>query len=98
MNSLTVNPTRTPLGIVAAIIAISAAASLFLCWLVYYHAPTDVGALHLIFLPTLNAVLNGLSAVALVVGFAYIRARRVIAHRTAMFTAFIFSSAFLVTY
>ena len=39
---LPVNETRTPLSVVAAIIAISAVASLFLCWLVYYHAPADV--------------------------------------------------------
>ncbi len=92
------NATRTPLAVVAAIIAISVAASLFLCWLVYYHTPTDAIGLQLAFLPALNAVLNGLSAVALVVGFQHIRARRVGPHRRAMFTAFIFSSVFLVTY
>jgi putative membrane protein len=92
------SPDRTPLAVIAAIIAISAAASLFLCWLVYYHAPTDVAGTHLLFLPALNAVLNGLAAVALVVGFGFIRAGRVPAHRTAMFVAFIFSSVFLVTY
>ena len=37
MTTLTTNENRTPLSIVAAIIAISAVASLFLCWLVYYH-------------------------------------------------------------
>ena len=98
MTTLTANETRTPLSVVAAIIAISAAASLFLCWLVYYHAPTDVAGTHLLFLPAVNAVLNGLSAAALIVGFQHIRARRVIPHRNAMFTAFVFSSVFLVTY
>jgi putative membrane protein len=95
---LPTNATRTPVGVVAAIIAISVAASLFLCWLVYYHTPSDATGLHLLFLPALNALLNGLSAVALLVGFAFIRARRFIPHRNAMFTAFILSSAFLVTY
>jgi putative membrane protein len=94
MTTLTTNENRTPLSIVAAIIAISAVASLFLCWLVYYHAPADVTGTHLLFLPALNA----LSAVALVTGFCFIRARRVSEHRAAMFTAFIFSSLFLVTY
>ena len=42
MTTLTTNENRTPLRIVAAIIAISFVASLFLCWLVYYHAPADV--------------------------------------------------------
>ncbi len=88
MTTLTTNENRTPLSIVAAIIAISAVASLFLCWLVYYHAPADVTGTHLLFLPALNA----LSAVALVTGFCFIRARRVSEHRAAMFTAFIFSS------
>ena len=95
MTTLTTNENRTPLSIVAAIIAI---ASLFLCWLVYYHAPADVTGTHLLFLPTLNALLNALSAIALVIGFCFIRARRVSEHRAAMFTAFVFSSLFLVTY
>ena len=94
MTTLTTNENRTPLSIVAAIIAISAVASLFLCWLVYYHAPVDVTSTHLLFLPALNA----LSAIALVTGFCFIRARRVSEHRAAMFTAFVFSSLFLVTY
>jgi putative membrane protein len=94
MTTLTTNENRTPLSIVAAIIAISAVASLFLCWLVYYHAPADVTGTHLLFLPALNA----LSAIALVTGFCFIRARRVSEHRVAMFTAFVFSSLFLITY
>ena len=65
MTTLTSNEKRTPLSIVAAIIAISAIASLFLCWLVYYHAPADVTGTHLLFLPALNALLNALSAIAL---------------------------------
>jgi putative membrane protein len=98
MTTLAVNETRTPLRIVAAIIAISIAASLFLCWLVYYHAPTDVAGTHLLFLPALNALLNALSATALVTGLLFIRSGRVGAHRAAMFTAFVFSSLFLVSY
>jgi len=90
MTTLTTND-RTPLRIVAAI---SAIASLFLCWLVYYHAPTDVTGTHLLFLPALNA----LSAIALATGFCFIRGRRVSEHRAAMFTAFVSSSLFLVTY
>ena len=93
-----VNEARTPASLVAAIIAVSAAASLFLCWLVYYHPPSDVAGTHLLFLPALNALLNGLSAAALVTGFCFIMAKRVRAHRASMFTAFVFSSAFLVTY
>lgn len=90
--------TRTPGAVIAAIIAVSAAASLFLCWLVYYHAPTDAAGTHLPFLPALNATLNALSAAALVAGFGFIRAKRVGPHRAAMFTAFVFSTLFLASY
>ena len=98
MTTLTTNENRTPVSIIVAIVAISAIASLFLCWLVYYHAPADVTGTHLLFLPALNAFLNGCSAVALVAGFWFIRARRIGQHRAAMFTAFVFSLLFLVTY
>ncbi|MGA3007029.1 MAG: DUF420 domain-containing protein [Opitutaceae bacterium] len=78
--------------------AVSAVASLFLCWLVYYHVPTDVAGRRLLFLPALNALLNGCSAIALVFGFRSIRSRRIGPHRAAMFTAFVFSTVFLATY
>jgi len=97
MNS---NPalTRTPGTVIAAIVAVSAVASLFLCWLVYFHKATDLAGSHLAFLPALNALLNALSAIALVTGFRYIRSGRIGPHRAAMFTAFVFSSVFLVSY
>jgi putative membrane protein len=75
---------RTPLSIVAAIIGISAVASLFLAWLVYYHPPVDAAGTHLTFLPALDAILNALCAIT--------------AHRNSMFAAFVVSSAFLVAY
>ncbi|HYY31223.1 MAG TPA: DUF420 domain-containing protein [Chthoniobacterales bacterium] len=89
---------RTPISVVLAILAVSAVASLFLCWLVYYHPPADITGTHLLFLPALNALLNALSAIALVTGFCLIRARRISEHRAAMSTAFVFSSLFLVSY
>jgi putative membrane protein len=89
---------RTPPTIIAAIIGISAVASLFLAWLVYYHPPVDAAGTHLTFLPALDAVLNALCAIFLVAGFRYIRAREITAHRNSMFSAFIVSSAFLVAY
>ena len=98
MTTLTQNETRTPPAIIAAIIAISAVASLFLFWLIYFHPPADVSGTHLLFLPALNAFLNALSSIALVIGFSYIRAKNIIAHRTAMFAAFVFSTLFLVAY
>jgi putative membrane protein len=46
----------------------------------------------------LNALLNGLSATALLIGYTFIQARRIKAHRAAMMTAFGFSTLFLVSY
>jgi len=95
---LPINEARTPPGVITGIIAISAAASLFLFWLVYFHAPADVAGSHLAFLPALNALLNALAAIALVTGFTFIRSRRIAPHRASMFSAFVFSSGFLAAY
>ncbi len=89
---------RTPPSIIAAIIGVSAVASLFLAWLVYYHQPTDVAGTQLAFLPSLNAALNALCTVFLLMGFRHIRQRNITAHRNSMFGAFLVSSLFLVSY
>ncbi len=49
-------------------------------------------------LPTLNAILNGTSAVLLVLGYYLIRTGQREAHRKVMLTAFGVSIAFLVSY
>ncbi len=89
---------RTPPGAILGILLVSAVASAFLCWLVYFHAPADLGRTQLLFLPALNAALNACAAAALLVGFANVRRRRIRQHRAAMFAAFLFSSLFLVSY
>ncbi|HEY0308722.1 MAG TPA: DUF420 domain-containing protein [Acidobacteriaceae bacterium] len=91
-------PLRTPPSIIAAIIAISAAASAFICWLVYFHAPVDVNGTHLLFLPATNAALNALAGIALLFGLFYIVRDAIKQHRSSMFAAFFFSSIFLVSY
>jgi putative membrane protein len=83
---------------VALIVAVSAAAVCFLLWLLYLHHPLDASGSRLRFLPTLNAVLNGLCTTALLAGFYFIRRRNIPAHRVSMMIAFIFSSLFLVSY
>ncbi len=93
-----INEARTPPAVVALFIAISVVASLFICWLVYFHAPSDVYGTQLAFLPTVIAAFNALSAVALCLGLGFIRAGNISAHRASMFTAFIFSSLFLACY
>lgn len=49
-------------------------------------------------LPAINASLNALSGVLLVIGYALMRARRIELHRRVMIAAFITSSLFLVCY
>ena len=83
---------------ITAILLISAAATLFLFWLIYLHPAADTAGTQLAFLPALNAILNGLSAVSLLVGFTFIKARKIAQHRAAMITAFLFSTLFLVSY
>jgi putative membrane protein len=83
---------------IAAIVAISVAASLFLFWLVYVHQAPTAFAHKLSFLPALNAAFNGLSALALTTGLYFIKRRKITAHRNAMMTAFVFSTLFLVSY
>lgn len=82
---------------VALILVISAAATLFLFWLIYVH-PAAASSTQYAFLPALNAVFNGCAAVALLIGYTFIRAHRIRAHRAAMLTAFGFSTLFLVSY
>jgi uncharacterized membrane protein YozB (DUF420 family) len=49
-------------------------------------------------LPTLNAILNATSAVLLVIGWRFIRAKNIAAHRRTMTAAFVCSCVFLVSY
>ena len=49
-------------------------------------------------LPTLNAFLNGTSAVLLTVGYIFIRLKKVTAHKTCMVTALGVSALFLLSY
>jgi uncharacterized membrane protein YozB (DUF420 family) len=50
------------------------------------------------YLPTLNAILNAIAAVLLVVGWLMIRRRRVEQHRRCMLAAFATSALFLASY
>ena len=90
-------PTTERLALGGIFVA-SAAAVAFLLWLLYFHHPAPGLARQWIFLPQLNALLNGLSAVALCVGLYFIRHDNRRAHRVSMLSAFGFSSLFLVSY
>lgn len=49
-------------------------------------------------IPAINASLNALSAAFLVTGYAFIRAKKIAAHRFCMLTAFACSVVFLIFY
>lgn len=49
-------------------------------------------------LPTLNAILNSISAILLITGYSFIRRKKINAHRTCMISAFVTSTLFLVSY
>ena len=85
-------------GAIGGIIGVSVAASLFLMWLIYLKPTPEQFSGSLTFLPALNAVLNGLSAISICFGFFYIRRKKWETHRRFMILALIFSSLFLVSY
>src|SRR5207249_10882348 len=87
-----------PRPIVGVIVLVSGLAVSFLLWLLYIHHASADFAGRWMFLPALNALLNGLCAVTLCVGFYFIKHRNIAAHRASMVTAFALSSAFLVSY
>ena len=91
-----------PAPVVAAIVAVSAmAASLFLCWLACHHVPTDAaGTRALLFLlaPRVAHAQRPLGSRPHGRLPVYSRPGAIAAHRASMFTAFVFSTVFLVTY
>ncbi|MGK0367955.1 MAG: putative membrane protein, partial [Thermoproteota archaeon] len=84
------------------ILAVSALAFAFLVWLIYFKAPTQVndqGAIVMVMLlPKINAFLNGLCTIALIVGYIFIKNGNKSAHIKSMMMAFVFSSLFLIGY
>lgn len=87
-----------PRAALAAIGALSLLACAFLLWLLYGREASGGSSEALSFLPALNAGFNAASSACLVAGFVAIRRRRIDAHRTAMLSAFAFSTLFLVGY
>src|SRR5260370_11362279 len=88
----------SPRLVVGAIIVVSGLAVSFLLWLLYVHHASADFAGRWIFLPQLNALLNGLSAIALCVGLYFIKHKKWRAHRFNMLSAFCFLSFFFVSY
>ena len=86
---------RKALGL---ILAVSAAALLFLVWLIYFKSPAAAQVAWVSNLSAVNAALNSLSTVFLLLGFREIRARNFAKHMRFMIAAFITSALFLVSY
>lgn len=98
MTTATSNRLRTARAPIAAIVLASVAGILFLLWLIYIHRAPEQFAHRLLFLPALNAIFNGASAIALITGFVFIRRKQVARHRRSMVTAFVFSCLFIASY
>ncbi|UOQ65242.1 DUF420 domain-containing protein [Hymenobacter volaticus] len=83
---------KVTLGILAA------AVPLVVAVLYYFPETFRIPGAQVKFLPALNAVLNSLTAICLVVGYMFIRNKQVLQHRAMMGTAFLISSLFLISY
>ena len=86
-----------PLTYVGSLVA-SAAAALFLIWLVYFKPAAAEQQDWVAYLPWCNAIFNSLSAFNLVQGWRHIKARRIPQHRFHMLAALVCSTLFLVSY
>lgn len=83
--------------VLSVIGVVSIAALVVLGMLMLGRGPTG-GADRVAALPTVNAILNSISACLLTVGFGFIRRRNVAAHRACMLGAFTVSALFLACY
>ena len=82
-----------------SIIMLSTGIIVFLFWLIYFREPNiSDNYLDLSLLPSLNAILNFLSATCLSFGFFAIKNGKRALHIMMMISALIFSSIFLVSY
>ena len=89
-----INP-RNALGV---ILGVSVVAILFLAWLIYFKVPATAEVAWISNLSAVNAALNSLSTVFLLLGFREIKARNFAKHMRFMISAFVTSTLFLVSY
>ncbi|TGE23023.1 DUF420 domain-containing protein [Hymenobacter metallicola] len=79
-------------------IILAAVVPLLVAILHYFPETFRIPGAQVKFLPALNAVLNSLTALCLVLGYYFIRNKQVLRHRAMMGTAFLLGSLFLVSY
>ncbi|WP_026463108.1 DUF420 domain-containing protein [Adhaeribacter aquaticus] len=77
---------------------LSVAVPLLVALLLFVPQTGKLGDVDVTFLPKLHALLNSLTAIALLVGYNYIKKGNVRFHRFSMVTAFVLSSFFLISY
>jgi putative membrane protein len=80
------------------IAVLSVAVPLLVSFLLFVPQTGKLGDVNVTFLPKLHALLNSLTAIALVVGFSFIRKVNIRYHRFAMVTAIVLSAFFLISY
>ena len=93
------NVSFTNKAAIRLILTISTGILVFLFWLIYFNEPLKLeNSIDLSILPSLNALLNFLSASCLSLGFFAIKKGNQNLHKKMMLTALTFSAIFLVSY
>jgi putative membrane protein len=77
---------------------LSIAVPLLVAFLMFMPQTGKLGDTDVTFLPKLHALLNSLTAIALVTGYTYIKKGNIRFHRFSMTTAFVLSAFFLISY
>lgn len=80
------------------IIGVSIAIPVVVAILLFTAAPEVETSIDLKILPQFHAILNTLTAIALIAGFIFIKNRNIVAHYTVNLFALLFSVLFLVSY
>lgn len=88
----------TPRGYKIGMIALGAIIPVAVAILYYFPNVFRVAGLDVSFLPAINAVINSLTALVLLLGYYFIRQKDVAKHRAMMGTAFVLGALFLVSY
>jgi putative membrane protein len=80
------------------IAVLSVAVPLLVALLLFVPQTGKLGDVDVTFLPKLHALLNSLTAIALLVGYRFIKKGNIRFHRFSMTTAFVLSAFFLISY
>lgn len=82
----------------SVIVLISSTVFVFLFWLIYFKNVTPSSSPWVSFLPAINAVLNTITSLLLVLGFVFIKKGNKEAHIRVMLGAVLTSALFLISY